>query len=113
VDVGYLISKPPGGPPLFWHQDWWGWDQDLSYTSEYPQLFFMYYLTDTTPEKGAARDSGFSPATPPAHDLPKAHDRGLASYQSPDDPAYADHPRSGGGDGPRGRPHRRRCSVAA
>src|SRR5579859_5736464 len=28
---GFLISKPGGGPPLFWHQDWWGWDDDLSY----------------------------------------------------------------------------------
>jgi ectoine hydroxylase-related dioxygenase (phytanoyl-CoA dioxygenase family) len=90
---GYLISKPPGGPPLFWHQDWWGWDQDLSYTDEYPQLFFMYYLTDTTPENGCLRViPGSHRRRHALHDLPKAHDRGLASYQSPDDPAYADHP---------------------
>ena len=31
---GYLISKPPSGPPLFWHQDWWGWDDPIAYTDE-------------------------------------------------------------------------------
>jgi hypothetical protein len=28
---GFLISKPGNGPPLFWHQDWWGWDDDSAY----------------------------------------------------------------------------------
>ena len=22
---GFIISKPPRSPALFWHQDWWGW----------------------------------------------------------------------------------------
>lgn len=22
---GYLLAKPPGSAPTFWHQDWWGW----------------------------------------------------------------------------------------
>ncbi len=52
---GYLISKPPGGPALFWHQDWWGWDDPLSYSDQIAQVFFMYYLTDTTPQNGCLR----------------------------------------------------------
>ena len=31
--AGYLISNPPNGPALFWHQGWWGWDHPLSDTS--------------------------------------------------------------------------------
>ena len=37
---GYIISKPPQeGPALFWHQDWFGWDDPISYT-ETPVQFF-------------------------------------------------------------------------
>ena len=52
---GFIISKPPGGPPLFWHQDWWGWESPHSYTPAPQQLFLMYYLVDTRPENGCLR----------------------------------------------------------
>ena len=52
---GYIISKPKGGPALFWHQDWWGWSDLSSYTPVPQQLFFMYYLVDTTPKIGCLR----------------------------------------------------------
>ena len=52
---GYVISKPPGGPPLFWHQDWWGWDEPASRGDDVFQIFLFYYLTDTTPENGCLR----------------------------------------------------------
>src|SRR5688572_18141279 len=26
INSGSVYSKPPGAPSLFWHQDWWGWD---------------------------------------------------------------------------------------
>jgi hypothetical protein len=52
---GYLISKPPGGPPLFWHQDWWGWDEPASYRAEPLQVFLMYYLADTDAASGCLR----------------------------------------------------------
>ncbi len=52
---GYVISKPPGGPPLFWHYDWGGWSHPVSFEKEPAQIFLMYYLTDTTPHNGCLR----------------------------------------------------------
>ncbi|MDE0555181.1 MAG: phytanoyl-CoA dioxygenase family protein, partial [Candidatus Poribacteria bacterium] len=72
---GYVISKPPQSPPLFWHQDWWGWDDPCSYTALPQQLFLMYYLVDTTPDNGCLRVIGGSHLNRhPLHDiLPSAH----------------------------------------
>mgnify|MGYP000232866786 CR=1 FL=1 len=89
---GYLISKPSGGPPLFWHQDWWGWDHDISYKPEPISLFFMVYLTDTTPENGCLRAiPGSHTKAHPLHRLDDGHGEDLARYENPDDPAYASH----------------------
>ncbi len=53
---GYIISKPPQSPPLFWHQDWWGWADESSYNNPHPQqLFLMYYLIDTSLDNGCLR----------------------------------------------------------
>ncbi|MEX1228996.1 MAG: phytanoyl-CoA dioxygenase family protein [Planctomycetaceae bacterium] len=52
---GYIISKPPQGPALFWHYDWGFWKHSLSYEKFPAQLFLMYYLTDTTRENGCLR----------------------------------------------------------
>ena len=52
---GYLISKPAKSPPLFWHQDWWGWDHPSSYTSTIAQFFVMIYLQKTDRENGCLR----------------------------------------------------------
>ena len=52
---GYLISKPAKSPPLFWHQDWWGWDHPSSYTSTVAQFFVMIYLQKTDRENGCLR----------------------------------------------------------
>jgi hypothetical protein len=52
---GYLLSKPPLGPPLYWHQDWWAWDHVRSADPHLLQAFLMYYLTDTTRENGCLR----------------------------------------------------------
>ena len=90
---GYLISKPAGGPPLFWHQDWWGWDSNISYDEVPQQLFFMYYLTDTTPKNGCLRVIPGSHRN--YHSLHKtiaAHDEGLARVTDPDAAAFKDHP---------------------
>jgi len=53
--TGYLISKPPKSPPLFWHFDWMGWDHPASYEKIAIQTFFMYYLVDTTIENGCLK----------------------------------------------------------
>ena len=52
---GFLLSKPPHAPPLYWHQDWWGWQDPVSADESPAQLFLMYYLTDTRRENGCLR----------------------------------------------------------
>lgn len=87
---GYLISKPPGGPPLFWHQDWWGWDDPISYTETVAQVFLMYYLTDTSPENGCLRVVPGSHRSKHAiHDADQAHDDALSRVDNPNDPLYS------------------------
>lgn len=91
--AGYLISKPPGGPPLFWHQDWWGWDEELSYEDAPTQLFFMYYLVDTTIENGCLRViPGSHRNWHELHELPPAHGENLATVKDPSNPAFSNHP---------------------
>lgn len=52
---GYIISKPPHSPRLFWHYDWFAWDDARNRELPAPQIFLMYYLSDTTPENGCLR----------------------------------------------------------
>ena len=87
---GYVISKPPGSPALFWHQDWWGWDDPSSYTPLLQQLFLMYYLVDTTPHNGCLRLlSGSHRKRHPLHEaVPVAHTEDLRQIADPDHPAY-------------------------
>jgi hypothetical protein len=72
---GFILSKPPHAPSLYWHQDWWAWDSVCSRGKEPQQVFAMFYLTDTRPENGCLR---VIPGTHwrriPLHDqLPAAH----------------------------------------
>ena len=90
---GYIISKPPGGPALFWHQDWWGWRNPISRTDRIAQIALFLYLTDTRRENGCLRVIPGSHRRPhPLHDVLDAHDQALAAVEDPDDPAYASHP---------------------
>lgn len=52
---GYVISKPPRSRRLFWHYDWFAWQDPSSYEAEPQQLFLMYYLDNTQPENGCLR----------------------------------------------------------
>ena len=47
-----IISKPPGGPRLYWHQDCLMWDDPRSYSEIAPMIFLMYYMEDTSRENG-------------------------------------------------------------
>ena len=87
---GYVISKPPQSPPLFWHQDWWGWNDPSSYTPLPQQLFLMYYLVDTTPYNGCLRViKGSHLKRHQLHDiLPNAHGAALQRVEDPDHPAF-------------------------
>ena len=90
---GYLISKPPGGAPLFWHQDWWGWDSPMSYETQPMQLFVMIYLTDTRIENGCLRVIPGSHRTDHRlHSLPAAHTKDIATKVDEDNEIYASHP---------------------
>ena len=90
---GFLISKPAGGPPLFWHQDWWGWDDLSSYEVRAHQLFVMIYLTDTSPKNGCLKViPGTHLRDHPLHHLGTAHSDALQAYEDPNDPAYGTHP---------------------
>jgi ectoine hydroxylase-related dioxygenase (phytanoyl-CoA dioxygenase family) len=87
---GYVISKPPQSPPLFWHQDWWGWNDPCSYTALPQQLFLMYYLVDTTPYNGCLRViKGSHLKRHLLHDiLPNAHGAELQRVENPNHPAF-------------------------
>ncbi len=52
---GYVISKPPHSPRLFWHYDWFAWEDPRAHDATPQQVFFMYYLCDTTPGNGCLR----------------------------------------------------------
>ena len=90
---GYVISKPPGGPALFWHQDWWGWRHPISRTGRIAQVALFLYMTDTRRENGCLRVIPGSHRRPhPLHEVLDAHDPSLAAVENPDDPAFAPHP---------------------
>lgn len=50
-----IISKPPHGPRLYWHQDCMMWDDPRAYSDYSPMIFLMYYLDDTSRENGCLR----------------------------------------------------------
>ena len=90
---GYVISKPPGGPALFWHQDWWGWQHPISREDRIAQVALFLYMTDTTRQNGCLRlVPGTHRRRHPLHDLVDAHDPTLAEVKNPDDDAFASHP---------------------
>lgn len=90
---GFLLSKPPHAPPLYWHQDWWAWQDPCSASPVPPQVFLMYYLTDTSSENGCLRViPGTHVRRIDLHDeLPPAH-TDITYHASLDTPLFRDHP---------------------
>lgn len=82
---GFVISKPPQSPPLFWHQDARFWDHPISYTPQVIQCFTMIYLVDTSVQNGCLRlIPGSHLRRHALHDaLPKAHGEALGRVQEP------------------------------
>jgi Phytanoyl-CoA dioxygenase (PhyH) len=72
---GYLSTKAPASPPLWWHQDWWCWDHPISFRRPAAQVAIACYLTDTTEANGALRVlPGSHLRSHPVHAvLPEAH----------------------------------------
>jgi hypothetical protein len=90
---GYVISKPGRSPRLFWHFDWYGWDDESSYGVDPVQVFVMYYLTDTTAENGCLRVVPGSHLTRhPLHDVITDGHVELSAATDLDRPEFADWP---------------------
>ena len=87
---GFVISKPGHSPPLFWHQDWWAWNDPVSYTDLPLQLFLMYYLVDTSIENGCLRViAGSHRKRHRIHDaVHTTHSEELSRATDPSNPAY-------------------------
>lgn len=52
---GYVSSKAPHSPALWWHQDWWCWDHPISFRRAAVQVAVLCYLQDTDRNNGALR----------------------------------------------------------
>jgi hypothetical protein len=89
-----ILSKPPGGPPLYWHQDWTQWNDPIS-AAPWPQyLFLSYYLVDTTVENGCFQViPGTHARRIPLHDhLVVAHAEESYSAPESDSALFGEHP---------------------
>ena len=51
----FLINKPPRSKALWWHQDWFLWDDPVSAQPAPTQVFLSYYLEDTSEDFGCLR----------------------------------------------------------
>jgi hypothetical protein len=91
---GYVISKPGHSPRLFWHYDWFAWEDPRSYAPIPSQLFLMYYLSDTTPHNGCLRViPGSHLHHNPLHDLLRSpHSQALGQAQDADAPEFSTRP---------------------
>ena len=89
-----MLTKDPGGPALYWHQDWMLWNDPFS-LSPWPQIVFAsYYLSDTSVENGCLKViPGSHLKRHELHDqLVPAHEQG-ARFIAADDPVmFSDHP---------------------
>jgi ectoine hydroxylase-related dioxygenase (phytanoyl-CoA dioxygenase family) len=90
---GYVSTKAPHSPPLWWHQDWWCWDHPISYRREASQIALLCYLGATDPMSGALRVlPGSHHKSLPLHArLPEAHGDDANALSSAH-PAMSDYP---------------------
>ncbi len=88
-----IISKPPGGPRLYWHQDCIMWGDARAYSDRAPMIFLMYYLEDTRRENGCLRLlAGSHKYRHVLHDLGEAHTKDINRMENPADPRFLDYP---------------------
>ena len=88
-----IISKPPNGPRLYWHQDCMMWQDPRAYSAFTPMMFLMYYLEDTTQNNGCLRVlPGTHRSCHILHDMGEAHTRDINRVDNPDDPRFLDYP---------------------
>ena len=89
-----ILTKDPGEPALYWHQDWMDWNDPISCTPWTQKFFVSYYLSDTSIENGCLKViPGTHLKRISLHDqLVPAHEQG-ARYIEEDHPImFSDHP---------------------
>lgn len=89
-----ILTKDPGEPALYWHQDWMRWNDPIS-CSPWPQTIFLsYYLSDTTVENGCLKViPGSHINRIPLHDaLVPAHEQGARFIEEDHPVMFSDHP---------------------
>ena len=89
-----ILTKDPGAPALYWHQDWMQWNDPLS-CSPWPQIMFLnYYLTETAPENGCLRViPGTHHKRIALHDqLVPAHEQGARFIEEDHPIMFSEHP---------------------
>ena len=89
-----ILTKDPGEPALYWHQDWMQWNDPIS-ASPWPQIMFLnYYLSDTTPENGCLKlIPGTHHKRIELHDqLVPAHEQGARFIEEDHSTMFSDHP---------------------
>ncbi len=88
-----IISKPPGGPRLYWHQDCMMWHDPRAYSDVPPMIFLMYYLEDTARDNGCIRVlPGTHRMRHVLHSMGAAHTYDINSVENPDDPRFLNYP---------------------
>lgn len=89
-----ILTKDPGAPALYWHQDWMRWNDPLS-CAPWPQTIFLnYYLTDTTRENGCLKViPGTHRKRIALHDiLVPAHEQGARFIEENHPVMFSDYP---------------------
>ncbi len=92
--IGFIISKMPNSPRLFWHYDYAAWDDPDAFRETPQQLFLMYYLVDTTPHNGCLRVIPGSHVhdNPLITELQEAHTEELTRADNLDSPDFSTRP---------------------
>ena len=86
---GYIIGKTANSAPLYWHTDWWGWDDPISFVKKPPMIFVMFYLTNTNKTNGCLRViPGSHLKYNEVHKYIKKHHSHYRLYNNPDDPIF-------------------------
>ena len=89
-----ILTKDPGEPALYWHQDWTQWNDPIT-CSPWPQIMFLnYYLTDTMIENGCLKVvPGTHHKRIPLHErLVPAHGQGAHLIEEDHPFMFSDHP---------------------
>lgn len=90
---GWVISKPARAPRLFWHYDWFAWEDPASYQRTPLQISLMYYLDDTSRDNGCLRViPGSHHRHNDLHELLSAPRDALSAGTQADVPEFDDRP---------------------